>query len=333
MSSRDPSPDPLPYHRLAHLTPASARWWRPLLVLLLAAALAGSAFVVLLVTLFVLGEVPGIPRSTAELEDPRNPMDMAFNLGLLAVGVPAVALAVRWAGRRRGVARGSLHAVTGHFRWGLLARAAILVLPVFALMNLGSFVLLPPEDLSVPDMGASLLAVYAVIIVVTPLQCAAEEYVFRALPQQLLGTWLRSPWWGIVLPVPLFVLGHEYGWAGQIDIVVFALCMGVLVWKTGGIELPILVHTANNLTLFLLAPFSPSALQQGSEDPILLLFSVPPTVLLTLVLSYWVSRREGIGLLEPVHGRGRAGSLPLDADRCDVAAVPRPPVQERLERR
>lgn len=313
---------PLPYHRLARLTPSSARWWRPLLVVLLAAVLAGVGFVAVLVVIFLAGIIPGLPHPTEELEDPRNPMDMVFSLGLLAIGVPAVALAARWAGRRRGDAAGTLHSVAGRFRWGLLARAATIVLPVFALVNLATFLLMPPDDVSAPPMGASLIAVYAVIVLVTPLQCAAEEYVFRALPQQLLGTWLRSPAWGILLPIPLFVLGHEYGWVGQIDIAVFALCMGLLAWKTGGIELPILVHTANNLTLFLLAPFSPSALQQGSEDPILLAFSLPMTVLVTLGLSLWVSRREGVGVLEPVRGRGRQGALSRPAAPRPVRAVP-----------
>lgn len=305
MTSSSSDPSPLPYHRLSRLTPGSARWWRPLWVLALAAMLAGVGFVLVLVGIFLLGLIPGVPQPTEELEDPRNPMDLLFSLGVLAIGVPAIALAVRWAGRRRGTAAGTLHSVSGRFRWGMLARGAVIVVPVFAVANLAAFLLLPPDDVSSPSTGASLIAVYVVIVLVTPLQCAAEEYVFRALPQQLLGTWLRAPWWGILLPIPLFVLGHEYGWAGQIDIAVFALCMGVLAWKTGGIELPILVHAANNLTLFLLAPFSPSALQQGSEDPILLAISLPTTVLVTLGLCIWTSRRRGVALLEPVRGRGQ----------------------------
>lgn len=301
----DNPPEPLPYHRMARLTPRTRKWWRPLLVLLLAAGLIGAFFAVALVVTVLFGMVPGIPEPTADMEDPRNPVDMFATLGMLAIGVPAVALAFRWAGGRRGETTGTLHSVVGRFRWSLMGRAALVVVPVFGVANVGGFFLLPPPDLSVPRGGLSLLLVYVVIVALTPLQCSAEEYVFRALPQQVLGTWLRLPVWGILLPVPLFMVGHGYSWVGQIDIAVFAVCTGLLVWKTGGVELSILVHAANNGTLFLLAPFSPSSMQQGDTSPLELLFSLPPVVLTTLGLFWWVSRRDGLRLLEPVRGRGR----------------------------
>ena len=143
------------------------------------------------------------------------------------------------------------------------------------------------------------------ILLLVPLQCAAEEYAFRGLPQQLLGTWFRSPVWGIVLPVPLFMLGHGYDWAGQIDLATFALCAGFLVWKSGGLELAIVVHVANNLILFLLAPFSPSSLHQGATDPAGLLLTLPLTLLTTWGLTAWVSRTHGLRLLEPVRSAER----------------------------
>ena len=203
----DNPPEPLPYHRMARLTPRTRKWWRPLLVMLLAAGLIGAFFAVSLVVTVLFGVLPGMPEPTADMEDPRNPVDMFATLGMLAIGVPAVALAFRWAGGRRRETAGTLHSVVGRFRWSLMGRAALVVVPVFLVANVGGFFLLPPPDLSIPRGGLSLVLVYVVILAVTPLQCAAEEYVFRALPQQVLGTWLRLPVWGILLPVPLFVAG------------------------------------------------------------------------------------------------------------------------------
>jgi hypothetical protein len=46
-----------------------------------------------------------------------------------------------------------------------------------------------------------------VILLLVPLQAAAEEYIFRGYLMQSIGRWLRHPAFAILLPVPLFVLG------------------------------------------------------------------------------------------------------------------------------
>ncbi len=291
------NPEPLPFHRMARLSVVTARWWRPLLAVLCSLIL-WLALALLVIAAdhltAILGLLPGVSE---EMDDSANPSDYLVLLGAIAMGVPAVLLGARWGWRRRG----TLHSVDGRFRWSLL-RAAVIVVPVMAVVN--GALLVPGLDGGRLRIDANLLVIVVLVLAVTPLQCAAEEYLFRVLPQQMLGTWLRSPWWGIVLPVPLFVLGHGYDWAGQLDIAIFALAMGVLVWKTGGVELAILMHAANNVTILLLAPADPTALRQGAVDPALLAVSLPTTILLTLGLCWWVSRTAGVGLLEPIRGRG-----------------------------
>ena len=73
-------------------------------------------------------------------------------------------------------------------------------------------------------------------LLIVPFQAAAEEFAFRALPMQVFGAWLRNPFWGILLPLPLFVVAHDYNAAGLLGVAAFALAAGVLVWRTGGIE-------------------------------------------------------------------------------------------------
>ena len=299
-------PAALPYHRLAHLEPRTARWWRPIATLGVSAGLLLGLLVILLVSglVFVLaGErFPAALTPTEDLQDPRNPVDHLINLASLALLIPLVVLSLRWGGGQRG----TVHSVAGHFRWRMALRAAAVVMPLYALVLWTLIALVPPEDASVPPFDGTLLAVVVVVLLLTPLQCAGEEYAFRGLPLQLLGTWLRTPVLGIVLPVPLFMLAHGYDWVGQIDIVTFALCMGFLVWKSGGLELAIVVHTANNLPLFLVSPLSPTSLQQGAVDPWSLLLSLPLVLATTAALTVWVSRTHGVRLLEPVRGHGRS---------------------------
>jgi len=294
----------VPYHRLALLDQRSARWWTPLSTLGVASGLYAAMLAVLLVVGLIWAFAPGLPMPSTFLDDPLNPIDWLLTLGLLAIMLPAVLLGVRWGGRRRG----TIHSVAGRFRWGLMLRAAAVVLPLYIVVLGGQALLVPSADFRWPPLDANLLLVAVLILLLGPLQCAAEEYVFRGLPQQLLGTWLRSPWWGILLPVPLFVLGHGYDWAGQVAIGVFALATGVLVWKTGGLELAILLHTANNMVLFAFSPFSPSSMQQGAVDPIWLLVDLPLVLGVTIGLCAWVSRRHGLRWSEPM----RSSTAPVE---------------------
>ncbi|MGQ4270241.1 lysostaphin resistance A-like protein [Nocardiopsis changdeensis] len=301
-------PTALPYHRLTRLERRTSRWWRPLTTV----AVALAVFVVLILLAsgaLMLASllVPWLPEpSDLDTFALDNPTDMLLTFGMLALMIPAVLLGARWGGGRSRI----LHSVAGRLRWSMMLRAAAVLVPLYAAVYWGSFLLDPPDDAAVPRFDAMLVAGLAVCVALVPLQCAAEEYAFRGLPQQVLGTWLRSPLWGIVLPVPLFMLGHGYDWVGQVDIAVFALCMGFLVWKSGGLELAIAVHTANNLTLLLAAPFSPSSLDQGAVDPATLLISVPLTLVSTAGLALWFSRVHGLRPFEPLRGTGGAQTVP-----------------------
>ena len=105
------------------------------------------------------------------------------------------------------------------------------------------------------------------------------------------------------MPVPLFVMGHGYSWLGQVDITVFALAMGALAWKTGGIEIPVLLHVANHWTLFAIAPLIPGFIEQGEVSVTGFLQAIIPMLLLTAGIWWWFSRREHLGLWEPFRAR------------------------------
>jgi hypothetical protein len=92
-----------------------------------------------------------------------------------------------------------------------------------------------------------------VVLLLVPVQAAAEEYIFRGYLMQSIGRWLRHPAFAILLPVPLFVLGHGYDLLGQIGVGLFAVAAGWLTWRTGGLEAAIALHVVNNLSAFLLS--------------------------------------------------------------------------------
>ena len=235
---------PLRYHRLARTLTG---WWRPVVMLLVAALAWAGMVLLLLVATMVAGTAD--PRlghaldrwlNSPDLPDD-DPLGLALMLGMLALGVPACRLAARLAGRR-----GGLDSVAGRVRWGLLARA--LVAPaVVMLVFLGVGFLVDPQSVHLSH-GAGWLAV--VIVLLVPLQAAGEEYAFRGLLPQVVGSWLRSPVWGAVVSVPLFLAGHEYNALGLASIGVYAAAASWAVWRTGGLEVAIAWHAVNNLVAF-----------------------------------------------------------------------------------
>lgn len=302
-----------PYHRASRTLAHRRYWWRPLVTLAVSAAVFVGLTMQVMVPLFVLGEVWPAAVTSSSLTDPLNPADQFLGLGMPALLVPAVLVGALAGYGRAGIAL----SVRGRFRWGLMGRAAVAVVPVYLLVNAVVNLVLEREAIVVPPLGAGVLLAWLLALVLSPLQCAGEEFVFRALPMQMLGTWLRRPVLGILLPVPLFVLGHGYSWLGQVDIAVFAVVMGLLAWKTGGLEIPILLHTANNWTLFAIAPLIPGFAERGEVELLGLVLAMTPLLLLSAGIWWWYSLRAGLGLWEPQRGSGQ----PLSSTRSPARAL------------
>ncbi|OUM40986.1 CPBP family intramembrane glutamic endopeptidase [Arthrobacter sedimenti] len=248
------------FHRLARSSP-QYRWWKTLLTALLGVAL----YLVFTVVLLIAGAIVALSTSAdvsqyldaAAAIDMSDPVIFAFTLVSLILMIPALALAVLITGPRP---IGLLSSVAGRIRWRWLGVCAAAALAVF-LVSLGiSTVLgfLSPEEAAaapVQQDTSTLLVLLVLSILAVPFQAAAEEYVFRGFLMQAIGGWLRHPAFAILLPVPLFVLGHVYGPLGQADVAIFAIFAGWISWRTGGLEAAIAVHAINNMTIFVLGAF------------------------------------------------------------------------------
>ena len=92
------------------------------------------------------------------------------------------------------------------------------------------------------------------VLLLTPLQAAGEEYAFRGYLTQAFGGLLGSRWLAVLGPALLFALAH-----GAQDLPVFfdrfafGVVSGVLVIATGGLEAGIAMHVLNNWLAFGLA--------------------------------------------------------------------------------
>ncbi|WP_294568546.1 CPBP family intramembrane glutamic endopeptidase, partial [uncultured Arthrobacter sp.] len=251
-----PAGEAFPFHRLTRSW-AGHRWWKPLLT-----GLLGTIFyLVFMLIVLVIGGIrggldPALGASYLErLEsfDLSDPLVFGFTMVSLILLIPALALAALITGPRP---IGLLSSVHGRIRWGWLGRCLAAAAVIYSLSIALSFLLeplfpgyVPPTlDLAGPRVGILI----AMTLLLVPFQAAAEEYVFRGYLMQAVGSWLRHPAFAILLPVPLFVLGHGYDPLGQLDVALFAVFAGWITWRTGGLEAAIAAHVDNNSTIFLL---------------------------------------------------------------------------------
>ncbi len=154
-----------------------------------------------------------------------------------------------------GAGVGSLHSVTGRFRFGVLGRALLvfgppIVLAVAVLSSRGSD--------PVAWTSVDLIAYVVVGTLLTPLAAAGEEYGFRGLLFRVLGSWAPGPRSGavvgIVVTTVLFSLIH-----GTVDPFLFTSYLvlfgsaAIVTWRTGGLEVAVVVHAVYNVTAIVLA--------------------------------------------------------------------------------
>ena len=138
-----------------------------------------------------------------------------------------------------------------------------------------------------------------VVLLLTPLQAAAEEYAFRGYLLQAFGGFVRHPAFAVGLSSLLFAFAHGFGQDIPIffDRLAFGVVAGTLVIVTGGLEAGIAMHVLNNWLAF------SAALAYGDMGSALnptggTWWSIPVTLtqsLVYLALAWWVARLMGIG--------------------------------------
>ena len=259
-SAPDAPPAALPYHRLGHADPRH-RWWKPLYEL----GIAVAAFLTFQLLLGLVGGFaliatdPGALDQLADIGPTGAPDGVMESPGIFALTwlsvitmLPAVILARLALGPRP---LGLISSVIGRLRWSWMMTCVGLGLAVYGIGQ-GGLILLSlalGEPAPEPPVSGGTLAVMALLVLtLVPVQCAAEEYAFRGYLMQTIGRWLRHPAWAILLPAPLFMLGHLYDAWGQASVGAMAVVAGWLCVRTGGLEAAIGLHIGNNLPLMLL---------------------------------------------------------------------------------
>lgn len=236
-----------------------------------------------------------------------TPLQHAAGAFALALLIPYSMLLQSWL---YGVPARSLHSVAGCFRFGVFGRALLAFGP-FLLIVMSFGFLLTPGD-TIPWSAADLVAFFIIGMTLTPLAAAGEEYGLRGLMFRVVGSWTRGPLagaiLGIIVTTVVFSLLH-----GTLDpyilgsyLVLFG-AMAIITWRTGGLEVAVVLHSVYNVSALVLA--TTLHLDLGSDlssrgkiagTPANLVPSAGLAVITVIV--WWTTRKSGPARTPAVSG-------------------------------
>ena len=217
------------------------KWFKPLLVSLLTGILY-FAFVIALMLVSTNNQQLGFSLSYETL-DFNNIGLSIFVLGSLAVAIPALWIASKIVRDRP---FSSYSSARGGWNFKIFFICLLLAL-IFVAAPVTVRVYLDTGFKS--DVSLSLMG-FLVILLLGPLQCIAEEFLFRGLFMQTLGSWVKIPIVAVIAQALVFGFSHTYNFAGFLSIVISGLCFGLATHITRGIEAASAQHIANNVPLF-----------------------------------------------------------------------------------
>ena len=310
ITDRQAMQEGLPYHLI--LRGGRPGWWRPVVgVLALVIGmllLAPILWQIPLVAWFVASGQPVLEsvERMVDLENP-TPLGLAYLNIVLATAIPLTWLIVRVI---HGLRPRWLSSVFPRLRWRyLLVCLGLALLALIATIVVST--LLPAQDTGAEvsgqlnDFTRTTRDFLIVVVLLTPLQAAGEEYAFRGYLTQAFGGIFRHPVPAVVAPAILFALSHGLGQSAPIffDRLAFGLVAGTLVILTGGLEAGIAMHVLNNWVAFGLAlafgDMGSSLNPTGGSW-----WSIPVTLTQSLVylgLALLVARRMGLATrMDPI---------------------------------
>lgn len=229
-------------------------------------------------------------------DDSYTPLTHAVAMVSSALLLPWSMIIQRWL---YGVPGASLHSVFSRFRFDMFSRALLLVLPVCVVALVVNDYLAPEPRSMWSD--TDVLWFLAATLLLTPLQAAGEEYGFRGLIFRVVGSWTRGSRSGLVLGLIVmavtFAASHAAGDAWlNLWYVVLAVGTGLITWRTGGLEIAIVLHALWNTLGFVFSAALRSDLNSVVTDrdagaaPAATL--IPSAVVLVTVVIVWFTTRH-----------------------------------------
>lgn len=224
------------------------RWFRPVVT--------GSLFLVFhfifqVILVVALSFVPGaglqrifeITSGGYDSFDVYTATGALVTLGSAALMIPALALANLIAGKR---SFKSYSSSRGGWNFEIFFKCLLISVIVVSIPIIIDDVFVTGRT------GASRFTLPGIILLtlIGPLQCIAEEYAFRGILMQAVGSWFKNPPVAILVSAAVFAAMHPYNKIGVIEIFISGCIFGTVAWIGHGIEVSSALHIANNMAIF-----------------------------------------------------------------------------------
>lgn len=286
---------PRPYHQFWR-TPGCS-WWRGLLIVVLAFV----AFAVLGV--LVVSVATGLEIGITGQDLDQAMADLAAGkmsaVGIFAnsLGIALLLPVILLLGLISGQPAGYLSSVVGRLRWGWFWQAILICSPLF-LAFIAFDIWFTNYDLQLRTGSWGFLVA---VLLVTPFQSAAEEYLDRGLLFRTVGSWIPGPRVAFLVAATvssLVFMSLHVSTDLWYNLVYFAFGFAgaYLTWRTGGLEAAIALHVANNMFAMAVVPFTDWTnlfdRSAGVGSPAALVQLIP--IIGSVLLLEWAAKRRGL---------------------------------------
>lgn len=232
----------------------SYKWYKPLLVAVLTFVFMFLFQIGTLLLGIVMGGGADVLQGVGDSYDTMNPYTgpgAVLEIGSIAVILPALALSALIVRDRP---FSSYTSSRGGWNWGAFAKCVGVALVIQGVLTIVEFAL-EPGGIPAIDVRFTVAGLVLCMILV-PLQCLAEEYVFRGLIFQAVSSWTKLPILGTLISAAVFAWAHPYNLTGVIVIFINGVIWCVLSQKTKGLEASSAAHIVNNMLAFFLGGLS-----------------------------------------------------------------------------
>ncbi len=263
------------------------RWYKPILVMIISFI---AMFILIGITTLAYSTIFGqgfiINVFRGGIESLSNSNNIFFADLIIIMFIPALYIASRIVKDRP---FSSYSSSRGGWNFKLYFKALVIPIILFVAYGLINAFISGSKGTANISIGFIL-----VLLISIPLQSIAEEYLFRGLILQTLGSWFKIPVLAIILQAIIFAIVHGYNNAGFIEMLVSGLICGFFAWKTNGIEVSSAIHTANNFSVGLLVMLG---LHTSTSNPQLssVLGVIAFEIILFIILYYVGKKTDWFG--------------------------------------
>lgn len=268
------------------------KWYKPILVALIAFGFFLVFSIAISIIAMVLATIQGYNVQTfmASMSggydgfDAYSPVGAIMSLGSIAVLIPSLMIGNRLINSRP---FSSYSSSRGGFNFVEFFKCMVVALIVLGLPIIISSLIYDEKT------GVNKFTVFGFIIctILGPLQCVAEEYVFRGHLMQMFGSWIKFPVIPVILQTICFAIMHPYNNVGVISVAIFGLILGFCAYFTKGLEASSALHIVNNMVAFYLTGFGIGGISKDVEIAPTILVAV--CALIYLAFMIFASKKLG----------------------------------------